>query len=126
MNGEAITKRYEVRDAETGEKLSGVSFILTPSGEEMHRLFDHDMDISTPDGLYLANIYYTQPENPTPRHHEFVLDAIHYVGASRLINGVSTRHLKHLRDQIDRRMKREAEADDAVCHEFEIEGGDSE
>lgn len=31
-------RRYEVRDAETGEKLSGVSFILTPTGEEMHLL----------------------------------------------------------------------------------------
>lgn len=37
-NKDPRPRRYEVRDAETGEKLSGVSFILTPTGEEMHLL----------------------------------------------------------------------------------------
>lgn len=33
-------RRYEITDAQTGEPIEGLSFVLTPTGEEMHLLSD--------------------------------------------------------------------------------------
>lgn len=34
------TRRYEIVNAETGEPVEGTSFVLTPTGEQMHLLSD--------------------------------------------------------------------------------------
>ncbi len=102
-------RRYEIIDAETGEKLEGLSFILTPTGRPLHPLTE-PITAGSPDGQYVVGAYYTRPENITPRYHAALEDMMGYVLVSRLLKKMEPHHYKYLKRQLEKLIEREEES----------------
>lgn len=99
-----IGKRYEIRDVETGEKLSGVSFMLTPTGEEMHVLCE-----PTQVSSIMAGVYYTgniaDGPGPPEQLNEIIPEVARWAVANKLIGEMTKQdYLQQLRAVIDKRL----------------------
>lgn len=71
---ERIPRRYEIINAQTGEPVAGVSFLLTPTGEEMHLLSDEHQFGSSKLGIYYTGNVEDAPGPGGPRGEYIIKD----------------------------------------------------
>lgn len=67
-------RRYEIINAETGEPVTGVSFLLTPTGEEMHLLSDEHRVGPLKLGIYYTGNVEDAPGPGGPRGEYIIKD----------------------------------------------------
>lgn len=68
-----VPRRYEIIDAQSGEPVQGVSFVLTPTGEEMHLLSDAGHWVNNLNlGIYYWGDIAKSPGHDNPRTRDII------------------------------------------------------
>lgn len=100
---EKSVRRYEMVDTETGEKVPGVNFALSPADTVMYRLLDPE----PLGGRYELGMYYwaKKGEIEGEAENSNLLDIYRYFLASEVLLVLSAKRLAWLQKEIDSLLK---------------------
>lgn len=106
----SVPRRYEIIDAETGEPVEGTSFVLAPTGNQMHQLTDESYWVGP---AHFGFFYWLKPgcteddwAGPPTRGKEVTLQlATEDFMTRKMLPLLEDGHLKRLKEAIEKRME---------------------
>lgn len=106
-------RRYEIIDAQTGEKVEGTSFVLAPTGNQMHMLAGEGFWVGP---AYFGYFYWlsegsTEEDWPgaQPQGKEIAIRwATEYFMSSRMLALLENNDLERLKESVEKRIEKNA------------------